>query len=147
MSIEDKAREFAENLALLPGMEEKFTYLIQLGRKYPPLPESLRTPDRLLPGCMSNLWLCPEMREGRCHYQMDADAALVKGVAALLCGLYSGETPEDIVRFEPKFMEESGLTLHLSSRRLTGLGNLRGAIKKFAFEHLPAAAGQAAGSV
>lgn len=138
MSLQAKAREFEENLSLLPNMEEKMSYLIQLGRKFPPLPAHLHTEDRLLPGCMSNLWLCPEFHDGRCHYRMDADALLVKGVAALFCHLYSGETPEDILSFEPKFLEESGLTLHLSSRRLTGLGNLQAAIKKFALEHLPA---------
>lgn len=143
MSIEDKARELEETLSLLPDMEEKFRYLIQLGRKYPPLDPALRKDEYLLPGCMSNLWLCPEYREGRCFYPMDADALLVKGAAALLCGLYNGEPPQDIVRFEPEFMEKTGLTLHLSSRRLTGLGNLLGAIKKFAHEHLaePVSAG------
>jgi cysteine desulfuration protein SufE len=136
MSIEEKEREFAENLDLLPDMEEKFTYLIQLGRRFPSLPDALRVESNLLPGCMSNLWFCPQFREGRCHYPMDADAALVKGVAAMLCGLYSGETPETIVAFEPTFMERCGLTLHLSSRRLTGLGSLRGAIKKFALQQI-----------
>lgn len=146
MSLEAKAREFEESLSLLPDMEEKFTYLIQLGRKYPPLPAHLHTEEHLLPGCMSNLWLCPEFKDGLCYYHMDADAALVKGVAAMLCGLYSGEKPEDILKFDPRFMEESGLTLHLSSRRLTGLGNLRGAIKKFALEHIPAAETAGAGA-
>jgi cysteine desulfuration protein SufE len=133
--FEQKRDTFAENLRLLPDTEERFRYLIQLGRKFPPLDEALRTKENLLPGCMSNLWFCPEFRDGRCHYRMDADAALVKGVAALFCSLYSGEKPGTVIANEPDFLEENGLTMHLSSRRLTGLGNLRGAIKKFAIQH------------
>jgi len=136
MSIEDKQRALVEDLMLLPDMEERFSHLIRAGRKFPPLDDSLRTDDHLLPGCMSKLWFCPEYRDGVCHYRMDADAALVKGVASMLCGLYSGEAPETVVSHEPDFLEECGLTLHLSSRRLTGLGSLRGAIKKFALEQI-----------
>lgn len=134
-SYEEKRDEFAENLRLLPDTEERFRYLIQLGRKFPPIDDSLKKVDSLLPGCMSNLWFCPEFKNGKCYYRMDADAALVKGVAALFCNLYSGEIPETVLANEPDFLEEGGLTMHLSSRRLTGLGNLRAAIKKFAFEH------------
>jgi cysteine desulfuration protein SufE len=133
--FEQKREVFADNLRLLPDTEERFRYLIQLGRKFPPLEESLRVKENLLPGCMSSLWFCPEFRDGLCHFHMDADAALVKGVAALFCALYSGETPETVLANEPDFLEENGLTMHLSSRRLTGLGNLRGAIKKFALAH------------
>jgi cysteine desulfuration protein SufE len=133
-TFEEKRDTFIENLTLLPDTEERFTYLIGLGRKFPPLPDELRKDENLLPGCMSNLWFCPEFRDGLCHYQMDADAALVKGVAALFCSLYSGETPETVINNEPDFLEDCGLTVHLSSRRLTGLGSLRAAIKKFAVE-------------
>ena len=133
-TFEEKRAAFIENLTLLPDTEERFTYLIGLGRKFPALPDDLRREENLLPGCMSNLWFCPELRNGLCHYQMDADAALVKGVAALFCSLYSGETPETVISNEPTFLEDCGLTVHLSSRRLTGLGNLRAAIKKFAVD-------------
>lgn len=135
-TYEEKRDAFAENLRLLPDTEERFRYLIQLGRKFPPLDEALKTEANLLPGCMSNLWFCPEFLDGTCHYRMDADAALVKGVAALFCTLYSGESPETVLANEPDFLEEGGLTMHLSSRRLTGLGNLRGAIKKFALSQI-----------
>lgn len=131
-SILEKQTEFAENLQLLPDTEERFNYLLQLGRRFPAITDSQRVEENLLPGCMSQLWFCPEFRDGLCYYHMDADAAIVKGVAAMLCSLYSGETPEAVVGHEPTFLEESGMTMHLSSRRLSGLGNLRGAIKAFA---------------
>ncbi len=128
----EKQQDFIETLNLLPDMEERFQYLIRLGRKFPTLPEDQHRDENLLAGCMSQLWFCPEFRDGLCHFHMDADAAIVKGVAAIFCTLYSGETPETIVANEPTFLEECGLTLHLSSRRLSGLGNLRTAIKNFA---------------
>jgi len=134
--IEAKERAFAEALNLLPDTEERFTYLIQLGRRFSVLADSLHTKENLLPGCISQLWFCPEFRNGLCIYRMDADAAIVKGVAAILCTLYSGETPETVVAREPTFLENCGLTLHLSSRRLSGLGSLRAAIKAFGLAHL-----------
>lgn len=135
-SIAEKQKEFSENLQMLPDVEERFKYLLQFGRKFPELPASEHKEENLLPGCMSQLWFCPEFKDGRCHYHMDADAAIVKGVAAMLCTLYSNETPEDIVANEPTFLDESGMTIHLSSRRLSGLGNLRAAIKNFALQKL-----------
>jgi cysteine desulfuration protein SufE len=135
-TIPDKQREFTENLEMLPDTEERFNYLLQLGRRFPALPPEKHAEENLLPGCMSQLWFCPEFRDGKCYYAMDADAAIVKGVAAMLCSLYSGETPEDVVAHEPTFLQECGLTMHLSSRRLSGLGNLRSAIKAFAERQL-----------
>lgn len=138
-SILEKQNEFSENLNLLPDTEERFNYLLQLGRRFPAISDSQRVEENLLPGCMSQLWFCPEFKDGLCYYHMDADAAIVKGVAAMLCTLYSGETPETIIAHEPTFLEESGMTMHLSSRRLSGLGNLRGAIKAFAAKQVTSA--------
>lgn len=135
-SILEKQTEFAENLEVLPDTEERFNYLLQLGRRFPAITDEQRAEKNLLPGCMSQLWFCPEVKDGRCYFPMDADAAIVKGVAAMLCSLYSGETPATIIAHEPTFLEESGMTMHLSSRRLSGLGNLRGAIKAFAAKQL-----------
>ncbi len=135
-TFEEKRREFIETLEILPDVEERFQYLIRLGKQFPALPEDQHVENNLLAGCMSQLWFCPEFRDGRCHYAMDADAAIVKGVAAIFCTLYSGETPETVIANEPDFLEECGLTLHLSSRRLSGLGNLRAAIKNFAAAQL-----------
>jgi len=86
----------------------------------------------LLPGCVSQLWLQPELRDGRCWFQMDADAMISKGIAAVVCGFYQGETPADILAVEPDFLAEAGLTQVLSSNRSNALASLRRRIKAFA---------------
>jgi cysteine desulfuration protein SufE len=137
MSFESKERRFTEQLNQLRDFEEQFTYLIQLGRRFPALDDALRIDAHLLPGCMSRLWFYPELRDGLCHYHMDTDAVLVKGVAALLCALYSVEPPSTVASREPEFLHECGITLHLSPQRLTGLAHLRSAIRTFALLNLP----------
>lgn len=107
-------------------------YLIDHAKKWPPLAPALKTDARLLPGCVSRLWLYPEYRDGRCWFSMDADAMISKGIAAVLCAFYSGEPPADIVAQEPDFLAEAGLTQVLSANRSNALANLRKRIKAYA---------------
>ncbi len=132
MAIEQKQRELIESLDIFPTMDDKLSYLISLGRKYPALDDACRSDEYLMKGCMSQLWFYPEMREGLCHFQMDADALIPKGVAAAICGLYNGESPAEVLAHEPTFIQEAGIGSQISSKRLSGLANLREAIKRFA---------------
>lgn len=117
---------------VLPDAEERFTYLLQKARKFPAMEPGLKTPERLLPGCVSQLWLYLELRDGKCWFQMDADAMISKGIAAVVCGFYQGETPADILAVEPDFLAEAGLTQVLSANRSNALASLRRRIKAFA---------------
>ena len=71
-------------------------------------------------------------KNGKCHYQADSEASITKGTASLLCDLYSNERPEDIVRLEPDFLAEVGITQHLSPNRRNGLTGVREKIKAYA---------------
>ena len=132
MSLQEKRQALLDDLMVLPDAEERFTYLLQKARKYPPMDTGLKTPGRLLPGCVSQLWLQPEFRDGRIWFQMDADALISKGIAAVVCGFYQGETPADILAVEPDFLAEAGLTQVLSANRSNALASLRRRIKAFA---------------
>ncbi len=132
MSLPEKRQILLDDLTTLPDSEERFVYLINKAKKWTPLAPSLKTDARLLPGCVSRLWLYPEFRDGRCWFQMDADAMISKGIAAVLCAFYSGETPADIVAAEPDFLAEAGLTQVLSANRSSALTNLRKRIKAYA---------------
>lgn len=131
-SLEEKAAELAEELGILPDVDARFEYLIRLGRHYPAMDDSQRREENLLPGCVSQLWLLPEVRDGACVFHMDADAQITKGLAAVVCGFYSGASPEEVARIEPTFLEETGLTQQLTPNRRNGLGNLRARIRGFA---------------
>ncbi|HLP02140.1 MAG TPA: SufE family protein [Opitutaceae bacterium] len=132
MSLEQKRAELVETIGLLPDGEERLAYLLSRGRSFPPLESRFKTDERLLPGCVSQLWLVPEYRDGRCYFGMDADALIAKGIAAVVCAFYNGETPADIIAMEPDFLREVGITQVLSPNRANGLASLRQRIKAFA---------------
>ena len=132
MSLSEKRQTLIDDLTTLPDAEERFTYLLAKAKKWPPMNPGLKIDARLLPGCVSRLWLHAEYRDGRCWFQMDAEALISKGIAAVVCGLYDGETPADIIATEPDFLAEAGLTQVLSANRSNALSNLRKRIKAFA---------------
>ncbi len=132
MSLEQKRAELVETIGLLPDGEERLAYLLSRGRSFPALESRFKTEERLLPGCVSQLWLVPEYRDGRCYFGMDADALIAKGIAAVVCAFYSGEAPADIISMETDFLAEVGITQVLSPNRANGLASLRQRIKAFA---------------
>lgn len=132
MSIKDKQNHIVETFEILPDAEERFRWVMEAGDKYPAIDPRHRVRDNLLPGCVSQLWMHPELRDGRCHFEMDADARISKGIAALVCGVFEGETPADVAAADMDFLDESGLAQMLSSNRSNGLASLRRRIEEFA---------------
>lgn len=132
MTLSEKRHALIEDLTTLPDAEERFVYLLGKAKKWTPLAAGLKTEERLLPGCVSRLWLYPEFRDGRCWFGMDAEALISKGIAAVVCGFYNGETPADIIATEPDFLAEAGLTQVLSANRSNALANLRKRIRSYA---------------
>jgi len=131
-SIDEKREAIRETLEILPDNEERLLYFLDEGKRYPALDSSLLTEERLLPGCLSQLWIAPEYRDGKCFFGMHADALTTKGIAAVVCNLYNGETPETIVAQELDFLTDAGIYQVISTNRRNGLSNLRGRIKAFA---------------
>ena len=111
---------------------ERFAYVIDRAKGHPPLEDEYKIDTFLIEGCLSQLWIFPEFKEEKCYFHTDSDAAITKGTAALLCELYSGETPEDVLSMEPGFLADVGITQHLSPNRRNGLTNVRKKIKAYA---------------
>jgi cysteine desulfuration protein SufE len=132
MTLAEKRQALIDDLTTLPDAEERFMYLLDRAKKWPAMELGLKTDERLLPGCVSRLWFYPEYRDGRCWFQMDAEALISKGIAAVVCGFYQGETPQDILATEPDFLAEAGLTQVLSANRSNALANLRRRIRAYA---------------
>jgi len=132
MSLDEKRQKIVDDLSFLPDRFERFTYIVDFGRDHEPLPEALRLDSFRVEGCQSQLWLIPEYRDGRCFFRADSDSSIVKGIAALICDYYSGETPETILGGDVRFLEEVGIDQHLSSNRRNGLGKVDERIKRFA---------------
>jgi cysteine desulfuration protein SufE len=132
MKIEDKRDQLIEELIPFEDHLERLTYVIDRAKDNPGLEEEYKIETFLIKGCVSQLWVFPSFLDGKCHFQADSEASITKGTATLLCDLYSGESPEDIVRLEPDFLSEVGITQHLSPNRRNGLTGVREKIKAYA---------------
>ena len=101
---------------------DRYGYIIDLGNALPEIDESKKTPQNLIEGCQSRVWLDAETDdEGRIHYTADSDAIIVKGIISLLISVLNGHTPDEIINADLHFINDIGLGEHLSPTRSNGL--------------------------
>ena len=128
--------ELVENFALFDDWEDRYRYLIDLGRKLPEFPDALKTESYKVRGCMSQVWMVPGHPAGdsdRFAFAADSDAHIVKGLIAVLGSLYGGKTREEIGRIDPEgAFRTLGLDQHLSPSRRNGLVSMVEKIRAFA---------------
>jgi cysteine desulfuration protein SufE len=136
MTLAEKQSVLVEELRRLPGVQERFGALVARARALPPLGQEFKTDANRIEGCLARLWLSAEFKDGCCWFGCDSDSLVTKGVAGLLCELYSGALPEEIVAFEPHFLRELGITQHLTPNRRNGLAQVHRRIREFAERHL-----------
>lgn len=112
----------ADDFAFLDDWEDRYGYVIDLGKKMEPLPESLKVPATKVEGCASQVWIVPELDGERIRFQGDSDALIVRGLIAILRALYSGRTADEILGTDAQAqLSRLGLTDHLSAQRSNGL--------------------------
>lgn len=134
--LDAKRDALLAGLRAIPDAHARLERLMDLARAAPPLPESLRTEAHRVEGCMANLWVAAEFRDGVCRFRCDSDSLVVKSVAGLLCDFYSGATPREILSIDPSFLKEAGITQHLSANRRNALTRVWESIRRWAEEHL-----------
>lgn len=132
MTLAEKKQELIEELTIIEDPQERFAYIIDRARSLPPLPAEYQIETFRIEGCQSNLWLVPSFENGLCHFRVDSDAVITKGVAGLLTELYSDCPPEEILQHEPTFLAEVGVNQHLTPNRRNGLSNVWKTIKAYA---------------
>jgi cysteine desulfuration protein SufE len=124
--------EIISSFSLFPEWLDRYQYLIDLGRKLKPLAEEEKTDDKLLAGCQSQVWLYLEGDADRVIIRANSDAAIVSGLIALLISVYSRCSAKQIAETEPYFINDIGLSDHLSPTRANGLHAMLNAIKGYA---------------
>ena len=124
--------EIVDSFSLFPEWLDRYQYLIDLGKKLPPLAESEKTDDKLLAGCQSRVWLHLEGDANRIEIRANSDAAIVSGLIALLIQVYSGCSAQQVLETDPFFIRDIGLADHLSPTRANGLHAMLNAIKGYA---------------
>ena len=124
MTIEAKKTKILNELAEIKDTDERYRFIITKGRELPPLTDEQKLEKFLVQGCISKAWLTPEFKDGRLYFYADSEAAIVKGIIAILIGVYSGNTPAENMKLSPDFLKEGGITEHLSLNRRNGLSSV-----------------------
>ncbi len=131
-SIVNKSEELVDEFSFFEDWADKYAHIIDLGKNMPPLEDHWKTPEHLIKGCQSNVWLHAELKEGLVYYYADSDAIIVKGLIGLLVRIFSGQPPAEIVHADLSFMNQIGLQQHLSPTRSNGLASMVKQIKMYA---------------
>ncbi|WP_185851880.1 SufE family protein [Blattabacterium cuenoti] len=121
MTLQDKEERIKKEFFLLKNWEEKYEYLIDLGRNLPKKSYEFRSEDKLIHGCQSQVWLEAQLKGLRIFFDADSDALLPRGMAALMIRLYSGHLPFEILSSKTNFISEIGLKTFLSPIRSNGI--------------------------
>ena len=131
-TIEEIEQEIIDEFSLFDSWDDKYEYIIDLGKKLPPLEEQYKKDENKVRGCQSTVWLVADYKEGRIYYKADSDAVIVKGLISMLINVLSGHTPEEIIEARLGFIQEIGMTTHLAQTRSNGLLSMVKQMKNFA---------------
>ncbi len=121
MNINEIQDQIIEEFSLFGDWMERYEYLIDLGKSLPPFDETHKTPDFLIEGCQSKVWLYPSFTGGVITFTAESDALITRGIVALLVRVFSGRTPDEILGADIYFIERIGLRENLSPTRSNGL--------------------------
>ena len=134
--ITDRINALISDFKRFSDWEERYKHLIDIGKKMPAMDESNRIPENIVKGCQSQVWLHADLNpDGKIYFQADSDATIVKGIVALLVGVYTGSTPDEILTTKPTFLEDIGLREHLSMSRANGLNSMMKQVAFFAMAY------------
>ncbi|MBI5402109.1 MAG: SufE family protein [Ignavibacteriae bacterium] len=120
-SIEEIEDEIVEEFSLFDEWMDKYEYIIELGKNLPSMDENLKTEDRKVSGCQSQVWLNTKSENGKVLFEADSDAIITKGLVGLLVRVLSGQRPEDVINAKLGFIDKIGMKEHLSPNRANGL--------------------------
>ena len=123
-SIASIEEEIIEEFALFDDWEGKYEYIIDMGKKLPPLADEHKKEENKIRGCQSTVWMVSEYRDGRVWFKADSDAMIVKGLISMLIRVLSGQQPQDIIAADMAFIDKIGMSSHLAQTRSNGLRSM-----------------------
>lgn len=134
MTIKEIQDEIVDEFSMFDeeNWDERYQYLIDLGKSLPLIDEKFKTEDNIIKGCQSRVWLHAEVNDGTVDFTADSDAILTKGLIAILIRAFSGQKSADILSANTEFIDEIGLKEHLSPTRANGLVSMIKQIKMYA---------------
>ena len=132
MNIEDKKEEIIEEFSFFDDWDERFQYVIDLGKELPIIEDQYKTDNNLISGCQSKVWLHASLNDGKITFTADSDAIITKGIIAILIRVFSNQAPAEILQANLDFIDQIGLKSHLSPTRANGLVSMIKQIKMYA---------------
>jgi cysteine desulfuration protein SufE len=133
MTIQEEQDEIIADFEFLGNnWDDKYEYIIQLGKELPLIDPQYKKDENLIKGCQSRVWLHTDFKDGKLLFTADSDAVITKGLIALLIKVLSGHTPKEIIDANISFIDAIGLNSHLSPTRSNGLLSMLKQIKLYA---------------
>jgi len=127
------SEEIVDDLAFFDDWEQRYQYIIDLGKQIPGLSEKARTPDKIVKGCQSNVWLDYTKQDGRLQFEVDSDAVIVQGLLVLVLSAYNDKSAKDILDFDmDAYFKALDLERHITPTRGNGLRAIVGKIRQIA---------------
>ncbi|MCR4681002.1 MAG: SufE family protein [Bacteroidales bacterium] len=131
-TMKEVEQNLMEEFEMFDDWMDKYNYIIELGKELPMIDEQYKTPEYLIEGCQSQVWLHADYKEGKIFFTADSDAIITKGIVNLLLRVLSGHTPQEILDNDLSYLNAIGLREHLSPTRSNGLASMIKQIKLYA---------------
>jgi cysteine desulfuration protein SufE len=120
-SIATVEAEIVDEFSLFESWDDKYEYIIDLGKKLAPLEAQHKTDENKVKGCQSTVWLVADEADGKIYYRAESDAVIVKGLISMLIRVLSGQQAQDIIDAKLDFINQIGMMSHLAQTRSNGL--------------------------
>ena len=120
-TIDQVQEEIIDEFAMFDDWMDKYALIIEQGNSLEKLDEKYKTPNNIIEGCQSRVWLQTDYRDGKLYFSAESDAVIVKGLLAMVLKVFSGRTPDEVNEANLHFLQDIGLTEHLSPTRSNGL--------------------------
>src|SRR5215203_2813148 len=134
-TIPGSEAEIVEEFSLFDSWDEKYEYIIDLGKRLAPLEEGYKVDENKVRGCQSTVYLVADYRDGKVYFRADSDAVIVKGLISMLIRVLSGHTPDEIINAPLNFINLIGMTSHLAQTRSNGLLAMVKQMKNYALAY------------
>ncbi len=134
-AIKETEEEIVEEFSLFDSWDDKYEYIIDLGKKLEPLEEQYKKDENKVRGCQSTVWLVADEKGGKIFFKAESDAVIVKGLISLLIRVLSGHTADEIIQAKLEFIQQIGMTTHLAQTRSNGLLSMVKQMKNYALAY------------
>ncbi|PNQ74983.1 Fe-S metabolism protein SufE [Hanstruepera neustonica] len=135
MTIQEIQNDIIDEFSMFEDWEERYQYMIDLGKTLPLIDEQYKTEDYIIKGCQSKVWVHADLDGDRVVFTADSDAIITKGIIAILIRVFSNQHPKDIIEANMDFIDKIGLKEHLSPTRANGLVSMIKQLKMYAIAY------------